>query len=508
MPMFATAPVWENRFDRIANILQWMALAFGAFFAFFQDGATLATATAFTVTALYIVVFQSLPMRVRHGIWTGEILAVTGIGLAMLAIALTGGVESPYLLFSVTPVLYSAAFAGWRRGIETALLASGVLVAIKSLSDDSTLLGGSLWAWVAIYLLIAITFSFARHLLLEASETNAALLAASAAQREKLDRLDRLDTSNKLLSALSELADGTELNPVTVGATALDHLQASVSFEAGQISMESPDGPVVVARTEVRAEGEHTLTSPLAVGARDVGFVVLSRDEAFRADEVTHVEEILQPVALAFANILLLQGIARRAIQEERTRLARELHDEIGPSLASLGLSLDMALLQNPASGELADHLAGLRSNVTNLVEEVRDTVAGLRATAPLSLHEQAVMLCAEDADRLPKVTTALREHRPPPIEIGTEVTAIMAEAVRNARNHAEAHMVTIAGYVNHDTGEVTVTDDGSGFDVRRSFKGHYGLVGMRERAEKIGARFDVQSSPAGTTVAVRWGRQ
>lgn len=508
MPMFATAPVWENRFDRIANILQWMALAFGAFFAFYEDGATLATATAFTVTALFIVVFQSLPMHVRHGVWTGELLAVVGIGLAMLAIGLTGGVDSPYLLFSVTPVLYSAAFAGWRQGIETALLASGVLVAIKSLSDDGTLLGGSLWAWVAIYLLIAITFSFARRLLLEASETNAALLAASAAQMEELDRLERLDTSNKLLSALSELADGTELNPVTVGATALDHLQASVAFDGGQISMASPDGPVVVARTGTRADDASTLTSPLAVGARDVGFVVLSRHEAFQPDEITHVEETLQPVALAFANILLLQGIARRAIQEERTRLARELHDEIGPSLASLGLSLDMALLQNPASGELADHLAGLRSNVTNLVEEVRDTVAGLRATEPLSLHQQAVTLCAEEADRLPKVTTALREHRPPPIEIGTEVTAIMAEAVRNARNHADAHMVTIAGYVNHDAGEVTITDDGEGFDVRRSYKGHYGLVGMRERAEKIGARFDVQSSPAGTTVAVRWGRK
>ena len=114
MPMFATAPVWENRIDRIANILQWMALAFGASFAFLIDGATLATATAFTVTALYIVVFQSLPMRVRHGVWTGEVLAVTGVAAAMVAIALTRDIESPYLLFSVTPVLYSAAFAGWR----------------------------------------------------------------------------------------------------------------------------------------------------------------------------------------------------------------------------------------------------------------------------------------------------------------------------------------------------------------------------------------------------------
>ncbi|NNL12320.1 MAG: hypothetical protein HKO82_01365, partial [Acidimicrobiia bacterium] len=62
------------------------------------------------------------------------------------------------------------------------------------------------------------------------------------------------------------------------------------------------------------------------------------------------------------------------------------------------------------------------------------------------------------------------------------------------------------SGYVDHSSGEVSITDDGNGFDVRRSFKGHYGLVGMDERAEKIGARLEVRSSPAGTTVTVRWG--
>jgi len=505
--MFATAPVWENRFDRIANILQWMALAFGALFAFALDGATLATATAFTVTALYIVLFQSLPMRVRHGVWSGEVLAVTGVAVAMLAIGLTRDIESPYLLFSITPVLYSSAFAGWRRGIETALLASGVLIAIRSLASDDGLLGGSLFAWVAIYLLIAVTFSFARHLLLEASETNAALMAASAADREQLDRLERLDASNKLLSALSELADGTELNPVAVGRAALDHLSSAVEFASAHVAIDSDDGPVVVAESGDRDMAyDSSLTSPLTVGSRDVGYVVMSRMEQFDPKEVGHVEEILTPVALSFANILLLQDIAHRAIQEERTRLARELHDEIGPSLASFGLSLDMAILQNADETELAAQLAALRAGVTELVEEVRGSVAELREAEPISLHEQAVLLSAEDTDELPKVTTALRENRPPPVEIGREVASVMSEAVRNARRHAEAHMVTIAGYVNYDSGEVSITDDGIGFDLKRQFKGHYGLTGMAERAAKVGGKLDVHSSPTGTTVTVRWG--
>ena len=503
--MYATAPMWENRFDRIANILQWLAMVFGAIFAFAQGGATLRTATALTAVGLYVVVFQSLPMRVRHGIWTGEVLAVTGVAASMLAVAFTRGIESPYLLFSITPVLYSAAFAGWRRGIETSLLAAGVLLAIHQAVDDGGLAGGTLWTWIGIYLLIAVTFSLARHLLLEAGATNVALMAASV---QSAERLDRLDASHKLLSALAGLADGAELNPVRVGTAALDHLAAAIHFEAGQIAINGKDGPVVVARTERHEEFSSTLTTPLTVGARDVGFVVLSREEAFDPAELNHVDEILQPVGLSFANILLLQEIAHRAIQEERARLARELHDDIGPSLASLGLSLDVALLQSPVDAALANHLAGLRSNVTNLVEEVRDTVAGLRATEPVSLYEHALQLAAANPDELPKVTAALREHRPPPIEIGDEITAIMSEAVRNARHHSEAHIVTIEGFINYDSGSIAVVDDGQGFDSSIGYEGHYGLVGMVERADKIGAELNVQSSPKGTTITVTWGDQ
>ena len=505
MPMFATAPLWEARFDRIANILQWLAMVFGAVFAFVQDGTTLRTATAFTAVGLYIVVFQSLPMRVRHGIWSGEVLAISGVAASMLAIAFTRGIESPYLLLSITPVLYSAAFAGWRRGTETALLASGVLLAIHQTVDDGSLAGGTLWTWIAIYFLIAVTFSLARHLLLEAGAINAALLAASA---QSAERLDRLDASHQLLSALVGLADGSELNPVRVGNAALVHLASAIPFETGQIAINGKNGPVVVARTELHAEFESTLTTPLSVGTREVGFVVLAREEAFDPVELSHVDEILRPVGLSFANILLLQEIASKAIQEERMRLARELHDDIGPSLASLGLSLDMALLDSPGDVALTGHLAGLRDNVTNLVEEVRDTVSGLRATEPVSLYERAVQLAAENPDELPKVTAALREHRPPPIELGIELTAIMSEAVRNARNHSGAHMVTIEGFVNHHSGSVSIADDGHGFEAGTVYEGHFGLVGMAERARKIGAAFDVRSSPSGTTISVTWGTE
>ena len=61
---------------------------------------------------------------------------------------------------------------------------------------------------------------------------------------------------------------------------------------------------------------------------------------------------------MGFSNVLLLQEITRNAIKEERVRLARELHDEIGPSLASLGLALDVAMVQGIEDPALAGNLA------------------------------------------------------------------------------------------------------------------------------------------------------
>jgi signal transduction histidine kinase len=502
--MLTTSTVWEERFDRITNILQWVALAFGAVFAFLQEGATLPTAAAFSVAGIYIVIFQSLPHRMRHNLWVGEILAVGGVGASILAVALTGGTDSPYLLLSVTPVLYSAAFSGWRRGIETGLLASGALAAVRGLVQDSSLLGGSLWAWVAVYLLMSITFSYARQILLEVGATTAALLEDAARASA---RIERLEASNQLLTALSDLADGAELNPVQVGQAALAHLQDVLPFDAGQVVISGDDGPVVVARTDAHHEFETTLTAPLTVGSREVGFVVLSRPTEFSPNEVATVLDAVQPAALSFANILLLQDIARRAIKEERVRLARELHDEIGPSLASLGLALDLAALQNPGDPALADQLGGLRSNVTKLVDEVRETVTGLREADPISLYEHALIIASDDPDQLPKVTVALREHRPPPPAIGVEIAAIMTEAVRNARNHSGAHIVTVEGFVNRDEGEVVITDDGVGFDSSSEFEGHYGLIGMRERAAKVGGEIAISSSPVGTSISVAWSK-
>ena len=154
-------------------------------------------------------------------------------------------------------------------------------------------------------------------------------------------------------------------------------------------------------------------TISLELGGPTVGEVVIATDGELSDEQREQAVELLRPLALGFSNVLLLQEITRTAIKEERVRLARELHDEIGPSLASLGLALDVALVQGVEDPTLTGNLERLRSDVSMLVEEVRATVADLRSAGGESLS-QAVLKAAARAVNGTDVVVDLRENRPP----------------------------------------------------------------------------------------------
>ncbi len=193
--------------------------------------------------------------------------------------------------------------------------------------------------------------------------------------------------------------------------------------------------------------------------------MVLATDEELDEEQREEAVELLRPLALGFSNVLLLQDITRNAIKEERVRLARELHDEIGPSLASLGLALDVAVIQGVEDPTLAGNLQRLRSDVSMLVEEVRATVADLRSTGSESLS-QAVLKAAAQASNGTEVVVDLRENRPPRPAVSGDVAAIVTEAIRNALIHSGSEKVRVEGDVDFERGWVQVSDSGRGFDI------------------------------------------
>jgi signal transduction histidine kinase len=137
-----------------------------------------------------------------------------------------------------------------------------------------------------------------------------------------------------------------------------------------------------------------------------------------------------------------------------------------------------------------------------HLIFELRPTSLD-RGLAP-ALREYAETVGAEEAGPEYHVEDSM-EAEPSP-EIRGAVYRIVVEALRNVRSHARAHRVDIAVATEEGGVQATVRDDGVGFDVDEVARspGHVGLTTMRDRAETLGGRFEVQSEPGrGSTVTI-----
>lgn len=506
MPMPEGNNRWEARFHQVLLALMWVVFALGMVSTFWNartasstiGGAPIGAAMA---AGAYVLAAQILPREMLRTVWIRELTSLVGVTLVMIAVALSGSLNSPFLLLSLAPVMTAGVFGGFRSGFATAGLSAGMLV-IATLGIDEFAIP-TFFQWAGLYALIALTFAQARRLLVEEGERADALAAASAEVRQRYERLDR---AHSLLTRFNEVADTAELNPVTVAHEALDSLVDVAPFRAAVVALAGDEGPVVVARRGNEEPDDHRTVIPLEVANREVGLVVLVFPERISSRRHQSIVESLQPAALAFSNILLLQDIARRAIREERARLARDLHDEIGPSLASLGLALDLALLQHPADPDLAEHLRQLRSSVGTLVEDVRTTAADLRMPEQPSITEVMKSLSTTIDEDGPALDVRLVERRPPRPSLAPDLIAIVTEAVRNAIRHSGADTITVHGTVDFDEGTITVHDTGKGFRRNRVPDGHYGLIGMEERAERIEATLNITTTREGTAVTVSWG--
>jgi len=204
-----------------------------------------------------------------------------------------------------------------------------------------------------------------------------------------------------------------------------------------------------------------------------------------------------------------LREVAARALsaaEEERKRIARELHDETAQMLAALLIRIRVVRnSRDPAAVEPL--LEDMREQVSHALEGIRRFSRGLR---PPALDElglvPAIEALARSLEEIGGVAVSVRAEEvagdlPPEAELATY--RIVQEALSNVMRHAHA---TRAGVrIAHEGGRlvVEVEDDGRGFDpahVMSTDGGGLGLFGMKERAGYIGGRVDVASTPGGGT--------
>ncbi len=192
-------------------------------------------------------------------------------------------------------------------------------------------------------------------------------------------------------------------------------------------------------------------------------------------------------------------------ILTERNRIARELHDTLIQGLS--GITMEMqALAARMKTPEDRKRLDEIIEDAGACLRETRRSVAGLRSgnSGLAAAIEQAARQITETKDIKLKLNLANRPTGLAP-DVEYNLVRIAQEAVTNSVKHSGARTVEVALNYSPKALRLEVKDDGSGFSENGNGKaGHYGLIGMKERASHIGASLDLASAPGrGTTVSV-----
>jgi signal transduction histidine kinase len=208
------------------------------------------------------------------------------------------------------------------------------------------------------------------------------------------------------------------------------------------------------------------------------------------------------------------------AQEEERRRIARELHDETSQALTALVVGMDTATLGRELdNAKLEEKLAGLKQLAVRTLEGVHGLIFDLR---PSILDDLGLVASLQWYAENRLAPTGVRFHlevsgedRRLPGEVETALFRIGQEALSNVAKHAEASNVVLSVEFEEDAVAVEVEDDGQGFDpstVEQPPAGPvgWGILGMRERTSLLGGVLEISSQPgAGTrvraTIPLEW---
>jgi signal transduction histidine kinase len=337
--------------------------------------------------------------------------------------------------------------------------------------------------------------------------------------RERLQRdVNRLlygdrDQPYEVLSLLGRRLEGPGV-PEAMLASIVRTIAQALKLPYVAIAFSNGDARKVVSEFGDPTGAEFEL--PLAYKGGRVGLLICGPrgpSELFTDAEQKLLQDIAVQAAVAVHALKLSAALQRSrerlvmAREEERRRLRRDLHDGLGPHLASLGLKLDAAhnlLRDDPqAAGAL---LLQLRRQVKEAVGDVRRLTDNLR---PPVLDELGLLLALRTTTGGQFLKKGLRidiegpdEIPPLPAAVEVAVYRIVQEAVTNVARHANATSCSVRLRVGESL-ELEILDDGIG--LPESIVSGIGLESMRERTAELGGRFRIEPLPERGTKVMAW---
>jgi signal transduction histidine kinase len=259
--------------------------------------------------------------------------------------------------------------------------------------------------------------------------------------------------------------------------------------------------------------------APMMMGGRVDGAIVLARSArigAFTRRHADWLSTLATTAALAVRNAQLYARSEEAAIAEERTRIAREIHDGLAQDLTYLVLKISAAqkLAGQGKEKELRKELDEVSNQLRHDLRDVRHTIFALR---PLDIETEgflpALKKFAKEFGQANEIELQLKvqgevSHLSPKTE--TALFRLTQEALNNIRKHARAKHVWVDLTLDEQhAATLCVRDDGAGFNLDKALqaaraRGSVGLVQMRERAERAGGRFNIETAPGkGTQIQV-----
>jgi len=244
-----------------------------------------------------------------------------------------------------------------------------------------------------------------------------------------------------------------------------------------------------------------------------VGFALL----LFIIGYFIHKQQKLKNEQLKKENSLkiALQKIeTQNKLQEQRLRISRDLHDNIGAQLSFIISSIDnLKFVTKDSNPEIKDKLTYISSFTTTTIQQLRDTIWAMNKNE-ISIDDlqSRILSFIENAKKTnEKINISLKMDVKSPIIFtsikGIHIFRVIQEAINNALKYAKADEILVEITELNDELNVTITDDGKGFDFETITFGN-GLKNMQDRMDEVGAKFKIDSTHKGTIISVSCKRE
>ena len=451
--------------------------------------------------------------------WLGPRLrysAGSALAEALLTVIIATSVEpvGPLLLYWLAPGLAAGLRGGYRWALVGAAIPAGVatLLVIQRQNEltSASLVSVAQWGILAAALglmgsWVAMQQPRADPTLRSYGEAVRLLTQLEPLSRRLSEGLDAGTIGLGLLRALAREIDAEQC--VLVARDPSGGYAAIAGLPDSRADW-IPDGErledlVTVIEGDVGAQHElgPLLALPMRVADQLIGFVLVLHASSIDQEHAERVGRLVSGSAVALQAALLFDSIRFIAANEERDRIAREIHDGIAQDIAFLGYAAD-EIVEMSIDQPVHDNALELRKEITRVVGELRRSVFDLRSLSPTSstlgtaLTDSARRMFGDVDVNVHVVIEEDPERLRPTVE--AELLRIGHEALTNARKHAGASNVWLECRVAAPDAMILVEDDGEGINSRR--EDSFGIEIMRERAMRIRADLAIRERPGGGT--------